>query len=80
MSGEFEGFLKECGIEHRKSPPLWPQANGEVERQNRTLLKSMKIAAAEGTAEGTEISVGIQVNTSSLHWCHTRISDVWKGD
>ena len=48
MSGEFEGFLQECGIEHRKSPPLWPQANGEVERQNRTLLKSMKIAAAEG--------------------------------
>ena len=47
MSGEFEGFLQECGIEHRKSPPLWPQANGEVERQNRTLLKSMKIAAEE---------------------------------
>ena len=48
MSGEFEGFLQECRIEHRKSPPLWPQANGEVERQNGTLLKSMKIAAAEG--------------------------------
>ena len=30
LSGEFEGFLQECGIEHRKSPPLWPQANEEV--------------------------------------------------
>ena len=48
VSGEFEGFRQECGIEHRKSPPLWPQVNGEVERQNRTLLKFMKIAAAEG--------------------------------
>lgn len=30
VSGE---FLQECGIEHRKSPPLRPQANVEVERQ-----------------------------------------------
>ncbi|KXJ10483.1 Uncharacterized protein K02A2.6 [Exaiptasia diaphana] len=37
-------YLADHGIEHRKSPPLWPQANGEVERQNRTLLKSLRIA------------------------------------
>ena len=47
-SREFEVFLCECGIEHRRSPPIWPQANGEVERQNRTLLKAMKVAEAEG--------------------------------
>jgi len=29
-SREFEEFLRECGIEHRRSPPVWPQANGEV--------------------------------------------------
>ena len=34
VSEEFEQFLSKNGIEHRKSPPLWPQANGEVERQN----------------------------------------------
>ena len=45
---EFETFLTGHGIQHRKSPPLWPQANGEVERQNRTLLKSLKVAEAEG--------------------------------
>ena len=28
----------------RKSPALWPQANREVERQNRTLLKALKEA------------------------------------
>ena len=26
---------------------MWPQANGEVERQNRSLLKTLKIAQAE---------------------------------
>ena len=30
------------------SPLLWPQANGHVERQNRTLLKSLKVAHTEG--------------------------------
>lgn len=48
VSKEFEEFLRECGIEHRRSPPLWPQANGEVERQNRTLLKTLKVAEVEG--------------------------------
>ena len=46
MNGEFEGFLRECVIEHRKSL-IWLQANEGVERRNRTLLKSMKTAAAE---------------------------------
>ena len=48
VSEEFEEFLSKNGIEHQKSPPLWPQANGEVERQNRTLLKVLKIAQVEG--------------------------------
>ena len=48
VSKEFESYLDENGIEHRLSPPFWPQENGEIERQNRTMLKSMKIAHAEG--------------------------------
>ena len=35
----FESFLQENGIEHRKTTPPWPQANGEIERQSRSLLK-----------------------------------------
>ena len=31
VSIKFENFLVECVIEHRKSPPLWPAANGEGE-------------------------------------------------
>ena len=46
-SEEFESFLKTNDIQHRTSTPLWPQANGEVERQNRSLLKALKIAQAE---------------------------------
>ena len=48
VSEEFTSFLKEHGIEHRRTTPLWPQANGEVERQNRTLLKALRIAKVEG--------------------------------
>ena len=48
VSEEFESFLKVNDIEHRTSTPLWPQANGEVERQNTTLLKAIRIAQAEG--------------------------------
>ena len=40
VSEEFETFLHTNGIEHRRTTPLWPQASGEVERQNRSLLKS----------------------------------------
>ena len=48
LSEDFQAFLQESGIEHSTSPPLWPQTNGEVERQNRTLLKALKVAQVEG--------------------------------
>lgn len=48
VSEEFEVYLKDNNIEHRTSTPLWPQANGEVERQNRSLLKAMRVAHSEG--------------------------------
>lgn len=47
-SGEFRQFCLDHNIYHRHTTPLWPQANGEVERQNRTLLKRIKIAHAMG--------------------------------
>jgi len=48
VSEMFEAYLKDNNIEHRTSTPLWPQANGEVERQNRSLLKPMQVAHSEG--------------------------------
>ncbi|XP_068669993.1 uncharacterized protein [Montipora capricornis] len=45
---ECKTFLSDHGVEHRTSP-LWPHANGHVERQNRTLsLKALKVAHGEG--------------------------------
>ncbi|PIK38049.1 hypothetical protein BSL78_25117 [Apostichopus japonicus] len=46
-SSRFSEFLVQCDIDHRRTTPLWPQANGEVERQNRTLLKAIKVAHVE---------------------------------
>ena len=43
QSEEFKSFFLEHGIEQHKSPPLWPQANGEVDKQNRTRLKALKV-------------------------------------
>ena len=48
-------FLKTNDIEHRTSTPLWPQANGEVERQNRSVLKALRIAKAEKKNIWTEM-------------------------
>ena len=42
VAESFQKFLKDNGIKHRKITPLWPQANGEIERQNRSLLKRMQ--------------------------------------
>ena len=46
-SEEFETSLAENGIEHRTTLPLWPQTNGEVEHQNRTLMTVVQIAHIE---------------------------------
>jgi len=40
VSEEMENYLEEMGIVDRNTP-LWSRANGEVERQNRSLLKAM---------------------------------------
>jgi transposase InsO family protein len=44
----FNNFLVENGIEQQMTTPLWPQANGEIEQQNRSILKRLRIAQAEG--------------------------------
>ena len=47
VSAEMEEYLNEMGIEHRLTTSLWTRANGEVEGQNRSLLKAMRVAHAE---------------------------------
>jgi hypothetical protein len=42
-------------VKHRKTTPLHPAANGEVERQNRSLMKRIRIAQAESSNWKTEV-------------------------
>ncbi|XP_038106874.1 uncharacterized protein K02A2.6-like [Culex quinquefasciatus] len=48
-SREMMEFCNLYGISLRHSTPYWPQANGETERQNRHILKTLRIAAHKGT-------------------------------
>lgn len=48
-SHQITEFGKRYGIELKHTTPYWPQANGEVERQNRNILKTLKIAHVNGT-------------------------------
>lgn len=47
VSDEFKTFCKECNILLFSTVPYWPQQNGEVERQNRDILKRLKIGKLE---------------------------------
>ena len=47
-SQAWKGFLKTCGIKHRKITPLWPKANGQVENFNKPLMKAIKSAKIQG--------------------------------
>lgn len=47
VAASFQKFVKDNDMKHRKITPLWPQANGEIERQRRSLLKRMQIAQVE---------------------------------
>ncbi|XP_055623065.1 uncharacterized protein K02A2.6-like [Toxorhynchites rutilus septentrionalis] len=45
---EFQAFCDDLGVQLINTIPYWPQQNGEVERQNRSILKRLKIAQQLG--------------------------------
>ena len=60
MSDEFEKFITKNGVEHRKTTPLWPQANAEV--------PSDCTSGGEGLAYGVfQIADSLQIHTASYH-------------
>ena len=67
VSHEMEEFLDELGIKHKKTIPLWPRANGEVERQNKSLLKAMCAAQAEGKQWQQELQKYLLAYRSTPH-------------
>jgi len=46
-SKDFKDFAEYLGFHHRRVTPLWPEANGEVERFMRSLKKCVQTATAE---------------------------------
>ena len=67
VSVEIEQYLTEMGIVHKLTTPLRPRANGEVERQNRCLLKAMRAAHAEKTNWRTELNKYLLAYRSTAH-------------
>ena len=52
---EFKQYCSENGIEHLFTTARWAQANGEVERQNRSQEKRLRIAQAQHQDWRTEL-------------------------
>lgn len=72
LSEEMEKYLERMGIVHRHNTRLWPRANGEVKRENRSLLKATKIfpSRRERLAPGTEqVFVALSINKSQDNTC-----------
>ena len=47
ISAEFKECMEKQGIRHHRTTAKWPQANGQVECQNLSLLKRIQIVHAE---------------------------------
>lgn len=63
----FQEFLSTVGVEHHFKTPLWPQANGEIERQNRSMLKRMRIAQATGKDWQRELQTYLAAYRATPH-------------
>ena len=66
-SEEFKDFCNGNGIQLNLTVPYWPQANGEVERQNRSILKILKIAEDEGQDWKVELQRFLTMHRATPH-------------
>lgn len=66
-SQEFIDFCRMYNIFHHKTTPYSPQANGEVERQNRSILKRLKIAYSENKNLKEELDEYLYMYTATPH-------------
>ena len=64
---EFTKSLSDHGVEHRTSPSMWLQANGQVERDNQSIPKSLRIAHVEGKDWREELQKFLLANRTMPH-------------
>lgn len=67
VSGEMKEYCEEVGITLNNTTPYWPQQNGEVERQNRDVLKFMRCCQSNGGDWQKEIYDYILVKNTSIN-------------
>ena len=69
-AADFDAFLNQNGVRHRKIKPYWPQANAEAECFMRTLEKAARAAHIEGRRWQDEL------DTFLLNYRSTRIAQL----
>ena len=67
VSASFVAFLEEHGVQHRRTTPYWPRANGEVERQNRSILKALRITNSQGLPLHRELTRYLSMYRTTPH-------------
>lgn len=74
-SEEFTAWCKQLGvIKHSKITPLWPAVNAQVERFNKTLEKTIRIASVEGKNWRSELFVFLMNYRNTPHNSSTGVS------
>lgn len=67
ISSKLKDYCAEHKIHLNHTAPYWPQANGEVERQNRTLLKRLKIGNMNNGDWKSELRTFLRAYNSTPH-------------
>lgn len=67
VSNEFQKYCDTSNITLISTTPYWPQMNGEVERQNRSILKRLSISQAEKRDWKTDLQDYLHMYRSTTH-------------
>ena len=62
-----ENYLEKMVVVNHYTTPLWPRANGEVECEDQSLLKAMRVSQAKGKHWQAELSKFSQAYQSTNH-------------
>lgn len=67
VSDEFRNYCETHNIQLVSTTPYWPQMNGEVERQNRSILKRLVISQTNNTDWRNELNKYLLMYRSTPH-------------